>query len=156
MVAGLLPAALVAMLTLPLVTPAVDPNGVGQNAAQPLTPASDVVLRIGNTAATATLENTPAAEQFSRMLPLQLTLRDPMGQAKSGRLPKSIDDRNAESVVELEVGGIYYWPNGDVGIVYDSLTAVPAPGAVRLGSVDRGLDSIASAGNRFDVSIDVR
>ncbi|MEV4171256.1 hypothetical protein [Nonomuraea sp. NPDC049709] len=32
--------------------------------------------------------------------------------------------------------------------------SVPPPGLVRLGSVDSGLDDLASAGNRFTVRID--
>ena len=51
---------------------------------------------------------------------------------------------------------IYYWPpSGDIAIIYDDLgQSIPPPGMVRLGSVDSGLDAIASAGNRFTVWID--
>ncbi len=91
------------------------------------------------------------------MLPLSLTLHDPMGQAKSGRLPYRIDASAAQRVNDPELAGIYYWPpTGDIAIFYDDLgQSVPPPGMVRLGSVDRGLDKIASAGNQFTVWINV-
>ena len=46
-----------------------------------------VLLRLSDGTATATLADTAAAREFAALLPVQLTLRDPMGQAKSGRLP---------------------------------------------------------------------
>ncbi len=117
--------------------------------------ATRVVLRVGNDLATATLDSAPAAREFAAMLPLSLTLHDPMGQAKSGRLPYRIDA--AQRVNDPELAGIYYWPpTGDIAIFYDDLgQSVPPPGMVRLGSVDRGLDKIASAGNKFTVWINV-
>ena len=65
----------------------------------PVTPASTstgsirIVLRVGNETAAATLADTPAAREFAAMLPLELDLRDPMGQAKSGPLPRPLDIR---------------------------------------------------------------
>ena len=58
-------------------------------------------------------------------------------------------------VLGPEVAGLYDWPpSGDVGIVYDDLgQTVPPPGMVQLGTVTSGLRTIASAGNRFTVSI---
>jgi hypothetical protein len=114
------------------------------------------VLRVRDGQATATLDDTPAAREFAAMLPLQLTLHGAMGQPKTGRLPYSIDDPDADRVVDPDVADIYYWPpSGDIGIFYDDLgQSVPPPGMVRLGSVDSGLDAIASAGSRFMVWID--
>ncbi len=119
--------------------------------------AARVVLRVGNDLATATLDSAPAAREFAAMLPLSLTLHDPMGQAKSGRLPYRIAASGASRVIDPELAGIYYWrPSGDIAIFYDDLgQSVPPPGMVRLGSVDRGLDKIASAGNKFTVWINV-
>jgi hypothetical protein len=106
--------------------------------------------------ATATLEDTAVARQFAAALPVHLTLRDPMGQAKSGRLPTLLPVGSAERTIDPEVGGLYYWPpSGDIAIVYDDLgQTVPAPGLVRLGAVTSGLRTIAAAGNRFDVSVE--
>jgi hypothetical protein len=115
-----------------------------------------VVLRLSDGTATAHLEDTAAARAFASLLPVQLTLRDPMGQAKSGRLPAPLPAVDADRVTDPEVAGLYYWPpSGDVAIVYDDLgQTVPPPGMVRLGTITSGLPTIASAGNRFTVSIE--
>jgi hypothetical protein len=113
------------------------------------------VLRLGNGRATATLDDTPAAREFAAILPLRLSLHDPMGQAKSGPLPRRIDVSEDGRVLDPSAGEIYYWPpSGTVAIFYDDLgQTVPPPGMVRLGVLDSGLEEIASAGNRFTVSI---
>ena len=114
-----------------------------------------IVLRFGDEFATATLSDTPAAREFAAMLPLQLKLRDPMGQAKSGPLPRPIDAAGSGPVFDPAVGEIYYSaPSSTFAILYDDLgQSIPDPGLVRLGVLDGGLDAIASAGNRFTVQI---
>jgi hypothetical protein len=114
-----------------------------------------VVLHLSNGLATATLDDTPPAREFAAMLPLQLELHDPMGQAKSGPLPRSLDANGVEQVFEPAVGEIYYSaPSSTFAILYDDLgQSIPNPGLVRLGVLDSGLDAIDSAGNRFTVQI---
>lgn len=114
-----------------------------------------IVLRFGDEFATATLSDTPAAREFAAMLPLQLKLRDPMGQAKSGRLPRPIDAAGGEPVFDPAVGEIYYSTNsGRFAVFYDDLgQSIPDPGLIRLGTVDAGADRIAEAGNRFTVQM---
>jgi hypothetical protein len=163
--AALVPATLAAMLACwslsgaggPSSTIPADPTSATvASASGDVADATRVVLRVRNEQATATLDDTPAAREFAAMLPLQLTLHGAMGQAKTGRLPHPIDVSGANRVVDPDVADIYYWPpSGDIGIFYDDLgQSVPPPGMVRLGSVDSGLDAIASAGNRFTVWID--
>jgi len=115
-----------------------------------------VLLRLPNGSATITLDDTPTARAFAELLPLQLTLSDPMGQAKSGLLPHRIDVTGATAVADPTVGLVYYWPpTGDLAIFYDDLgQSVPPPGLVPLGVVDRGLTSISEAGNGFPVQIE--
>jgi hypothetical protein len=114
-----------------------------------------IVLRFGDEFATATLSNTPAAREFAAMLPLQLKLHDPMGQAKSGLLPRPIDANGGAPVFDPAVGDIYYSaPSSTFGVFYDDLgQSIPDPGLVRLGTVDARMDRIAEAGNRFTVQI---
>ena len=116
-----------------------------------------IVLRFGDESATATLADTPAAREFAAMLPLQLDLRDPMGQAKSGPLPRPLDVTGVEPVFDPAVGQIYYSaPSSTFAIFYDDLgQSIPDPGLVPLGTVDTDLDRIADAGNRFTVRIDL-
>jgi hypothetical protein len=114
-----------------------------------------IVLRFGDEFATATLSDTPAAREFAAMLPLQLKLRDPMGQAKSGPLPRPIGAVGGDPVFDPAVGEIYYSPpSSTFAIFYDDLgQSIPDPGLVRLGTVDTGSDRIAEASNRSTVQI---
>jgi hypothetical protein len=114
-----------------------------------------IVLRFGEEFATATLAETPAAREFAAMLPLQLELHDPMGQAKSGPLPQPIDAAGGEPVFDPAVGEIYYSADSCMfAIFYDDLgQSIPDPGLVRLGMLDTSTDRITEAGNRFTVQI---
>jgi hypothetical protein len=116
-----------------------------------------VVLRFGNETAAGTLADTPASREFAAMLPLELDLRDPMGQAKSGPLPRPLDVSGTEPVFDPAVGQIYYSaPSSTFAIFYADLgQSIPDPGLIRLGTVEAGTDQIADAGNRFTVRIDL-
>lgn len=117
-----------------------------------------VVLRFDDRLATAVLDDTAVAREFAAALPITLQLSDPMGQAKSGRLPfsRSLDVTGADRAFQTIVGELVYWPpSSTVAVIYDDLGhSVPAPGLVRLGVVDGGLDSISTAGDRFEVRIE--
>lgn len=120
-------------------------------------PAGHVLLRGPRGQATVTLDDTPAARTFAGMLPLRLALHDPMGQAKSGRLPSRVDLTGARPVAHPRVGEVYYSaPSRTFAIFYDDLgQSVPPPGLVRLGTLDSGLTSISTAGNTFSVRIEM-
>ena len=117
-----------------------------------------IELHFRDEQATAVLAETPAARQFAAMLPLQLNLRDPMGQAKSGKLPSDLDVTGVEAVFDPAAGRLYYWaPSDTLAIFYEDFGhTVPDPGLVPLGAVDIGMDAIAGAGNRFTVRIDLQ
>ncbi|WP_256363730.1 cyclophilin-like fold protein [Phycicoccus sp. Soil802] len=116
----------------------------------------DVFLRVPAGRAVVSLDDTPAARAFAAMLPLRVSMGDPMGQAKSGRLPAPIDVSGAARVFDPREGELYYWaPSHTVAIFHDDLgQSVPPPGLVRLGVVDSGLSSIDEAGNSFLVRIE--
>lgn len=117
----------------------------------------DVVLSVpGGGLATVTLAKTRAAQAFAAMLPLRLSLGDPMGQAKSGHLPSAIDVTGADPVFDPEAGELYYWPpSNTIAIFYEDLgQSVPPPGLVRLGTVDSGLAAISAAGNEFVLRVE--
>jgi hypothetical protein len=161
--AALIPTTAAVLLAAALAVSTVDRTDPATSPAPSVTqPAADssggikVLLRLSDGTATATLKDTAAAQEFAALLPVQLTLRDPMGQAKSGRLPSRLAVADADRVIDPDVAGLYYWsPSGDIGIFYDDLgQTVPPPGMVQLGTVTIGLPTIASAGNRFVVSIE--
>ena len=115
----------------------------------PVTPTSTstgsvrIVLRFGNETAAATLADTPAAREFAAMLPLELDLRDPMGQAKSGPLPRPLDVSGTEPVFDPAVGpDLLLRSQQHVRRSSTPISArsIPDPGLIRLGTVDAGLD----------------
>lgn len=118
-----------------------------------------LVLRFDGHVATGILDDTPVARRFAAMLPLTLHLSDPMGQAKSGPLPRfrSLDVTHADRTLRIRAGELAFWsPGSTVAIVYDDLGQhVPPPGLVHLGLIDAGLRDIAAAGNNFTVHIDL-
>ena len=63
-----------------------------------------IVLRFDQEVVAASLADTPPAREFAAMLPLELHLGDPMGQAKSGPLPSPIDITGAATVTDPAVG----------------------------------------------------
>ena len=115
-------------------TPAV--STAGTTAVDSSTGWARVVLRFDEEVVAVSLADTASARQFAAMLPLDLDLRDPMGQAKSGQLPSPIDIAGADRVTDPAVGEMYYWPDSaTIAIFYDDLgQSVPPPGMVRLGT----------------------
>lgn len=125
-----------------------------------------IVLRFDQEVVAATLADTTPGREFADLLPLTLDLRDPMGQAKSGRLPAPIDTAGTATVLDPDTAGIYYVPDrAMIAVYYDDLGhTVPAPGLVPLGSLDAdddadphqgGVAAVADAGNRVRVLIDL-
>jgi hypothetical protein len=123
-------------------TTAPSPSTVVGPPSSASTGSARIVLRFGDEFATATLSDTPAAREFAAMLPLQLKLHDPMGQAKSGPLPRPIGAAGGNPVFDPAVGEIYYSaPSGTFAIFYADLgQSIPDPGLVRLGTVDTRTD----------------
>ncbi|GIF74639.1 cyclophilin-like fold protein [Asanoa siamensis] len=115
-----------------------------------------VVLRFDGQTVTAALADTPAAQEFTAMLPLTVRLRDVWGQAKSGRLPHTLAVEGAAPIHDPTPGEIYFWPSTEVLAIYyaDLGQTVPAPGLVRLGVVNAGLDQLAGAGRQVTVRIE--
>jgi hypothetical protein len=99
--------------------------------------------------ATLTLADTPAARELAAMLPVRLNLHDRFGQAKSGTRPGLLEVAAAPRTFAPVPGDVYYWPDGgQLAAFYDDLgQSVPAPGLVRLGSVEAGLNLLASRGD---------
>jgi hypothetical protein len=105
----------------------------------------------------ATLTETAAGREFAAQLPLTVDVRDPMGQAKSGRILAPIDSTGRRTTPDPDAGGIYYVPDSQIlAVFYDDLgQSVPAPGLIHLGAVDGDLSPVADAGNRVRVRIDL-
>ena len=114
-----------------------------------------IELVAGDEIATATLDDTPEAHALAAMLPITVDMEDPFGQAKTGRLPHALPLDDPDRSRNYAAGDLSYWSSsGTIAVVYDALgRSVPAPGLVRLGTVQTGLRAIASAGNDFTMTI---
>jgi hypothetical protein len=117
--------------------------------------AARIELVVGDEIATATLADTPEARAVAAILPVSVEMDDGFGQAKTGRLPGELGIDDAARARSYAAGDLSYWsPSSKIAVVYDALgESVPAPGLVRLGTVDTGLSAIASAGNDFTMTI---
>ncbi len=115
-----------------------------------------VRLSIGDREAIGTLHDNPAARDLVSLLPLTVPMSDLLGREKPGPLPRALTGE-VEPVFTYRVGQIGYWPPGrDIFVVYDGDgLQVPSPGLVPLGTVDSGLDVVATAGDDFDMTIAV-
>jgi hypothetical protein len=115
------------------------------------------VLRFDRAVVPATLSDTAAGRELAALLPLTLDVRDPMGQAKSGRLPVPLNASDVEVVTDPEAGGLYYVRDSQLlAVFYDDLgQTVPSPGLTRLGTVDGDLTAIGAAGNKVRVRVDL-
>ena len=113
-------------------------------------------LSVGDQEAVGTLDDNPAARDLLSLLPLTVPMGELFGREKPGPLPRALTG-DVEPAFTYRVGQIAYWaPGRDIFVVYagDGLP-VPSPGLVALGSVESGLDVIATAGDDFDMTIAV-
>jgi hypothetical protein len=113
-------------------------------------------FRIGDAEATATLRDNETARDFVSLLPLTVDMRDLFGREKPGPLPRALAE-GVEHQFTYQVGDVGYWPPAhDVALFYadDGQRTIPSPGIVVLGTVDSGLNEIASAGNDFQMIIE--
>jgi hypothetical protein len=113
-------------------------------------------FRIGDAEATATLRDNETARDFASLLPLTVDMGDLFGREKPGPLPRALAE-GGEHQFTYEVGDVAYWPPAhDVALFYadDGQRTIPSPGIVVLGTIDSGLNEIASAGNDFQIIIE--
>ncbi|KRE31463.1 cyclophilin-like fold protein [Agromyces sp. Soil535] len=114
-------------------------------------------LRIGDAEATATLDDSYAARDFASLLPVTLQMHDLFGREKPGALPRELEIRGAPHEYDYEIGEVAYWPpSHDLVLFYaHDGQSIPAPGLVRLGTIDSGLEVIASAGDSFPLTVEI-
>jgi hypothetical protein len=112
-------------------------------------------LTIGDAEAKGTLLDNETARDFASLLPVTLEMHDLLGREKPGRLPRRLSE-GGEPQFTYEVGDLGYWPPAhDVAIFYaNDGETIPSPGIIPLGRITSGLDTIASAGDAFEMTIE--
>ncbi|MGH9025769.1 MAG: cyclophilin-like fold protein [Acidimicrobiia bacterium] len=112
-------------------------------------------LTNGDQSATVTLLDNATARDFASLLPFTLTMHDLFGREKAGPLPRALAS-DGEPQSTYRVGDVGYWsPSNDLAIYYDDDgETIPSPGIIMIGTVDSGLDVIASVDDSFQLTID--
>ncbi|WP_420112455.1 cyclophilin-like fold protein [Pseudactinotalea sp.] len=119
---------------------------------------SEVAVTVEGVALSATLADTTVSDRFARLMPLELNLSDPMGQAFSGPLPGGpLEVADGDLLLDPSEGGVYYAPDSHtVAFYYDDLgQSVPPPGWALLAELEpAGVEVLAATGRDARVSIE--
>ncbi len=102
---------------------------------------------------TATLNDSPSAQDFVSQLPLTLELEDYANTEKIAYLPSKLTKEGAPAGVSSKAGDIsYYAPWGNLVVFYKSFGY--ASGLINLGKIDGDLSRFTSGGS-MKVTIEV-
>lgn len=97
-----------------------------------------IMITLPDKILTGSLDASPAAQAFSHMLPLTLTLEDYAETEKISDLPAKLPSQYATNGYTPVPGDIaYYAPWGNLAIFYKSFRH--SPGLVRLGRINSGM-----------------
>ncbi|PJG82550.1 hypothetical protein CVP04_09125 [Caviibacterium pharyngocola] len=100
----------------------------------------------------ATISNGTSAQDFYKMLPLELELSDYAGEEKISYLPRKLDVSQEPSGVSASIGDInYYAPWGNLAIFYKPHEK--SRGLVHLGKFDGDFSAILS-GEKIKVRLE--
>ncbi len=109
-------------------------------------PMTKITFTFGAEVLTATLDDTPAGQDFAAMLPLELELTDYHGIEKIADLPRKLDTTGAPRAYKPETGDItLYAPWGNLAIFYKPFQK--SNGLVRLGAFDGSVAPLVDAGD---------
>jgi hypothetical protein len=105
-------------------------------------------ITIDETIVTAALIKNKTADDFTKLLPLNLTMNDLFGREKYGELPEFIST-NAKPSYRYAVGDIGYWsPTHDLAIYYkDDGERIPNPGIIIIGKIKSDIKSFIVSGS---------
>jgi hypothetical protein len=102
-------------------------------------------LTLDGRSLSATLVDTPTAQDFASLLPLTLTLEDYASTEKIAYLPRKLSDRDAPAGIDPDAGDIaYYAPWGNIAIFYRDFGY--STGLIKLGRVEGDVAALAAQG----------
>lgn len=106
---------------------------------------ASMLIRItaGERSFTVRLEDSSAARDFVRLLPLRLTLKDYASTEKIADLPRALTSDGAPAAITPFAGDLtYYAPWGNLALFYRD--GHRSPGLVRLGKIEADTEQLAS------------
>ncbi len=105
-----------------------------QEAPHGMKPMTTISITMGEDRISATLDDTPTAQAFAALLPLELELSDYHGIEKVADLPRALTKDGAPESYDPSIGDItYYAPWGNLAIFYEDFPE--ARGLIRLGEI---------------------
>lgn len=149
----------------------VDPDPVETNTSTPstnqtetppLTSAGTRTLKLtlegdeGMQEITATLMDTPAADEFARQMPFTVEMHDHLDRQKEVYLDFSLSEESQSNTVnEYEIGDIVYWhPGPTYAMYYDHDGRTIAAGMEILARMDQnGIDALGSYAGDVEVTV---
>jgi len=91
-----------------------------------------------------TLNNSKAAEDLMKMLPLRLQTIERNRFAKGFRLPQALSSGEPRTRA-YEIGGFGYWPEGpDLAIFYDDIYEQTIVEVIPLGKIGEGAEALSN------------
>ena len=114
-----------------------------------------ILLSFGDEQIEATLLKNKAAEDFAKLLPLKLNMKDYNSTEKIADLPRKLNTESAPAGYKPSAGDIcLYAPWGNLAIFYKGFEY--SPGLVRLGSIDLETIKIKKQSGNFPMRIEVK
>ncbi|MBW8800790.1 MAG: hypothetical protein JF597_46725 [Streptomyces sp.] len=115
--------------------------------------AMDIRVTLDGRRVDATLNDSPAARDFARLLPLTLDLEDFHGTERVADLPRKLDTSGAPAPAAAKVGDIaYYAPWGNLALFHRNGPAASADLLI-LGHLDVSADQLGGA-DRITIEAD--
>ena len=103
-------------------------------------------ISIGDRKLSVTLNDSSAARDFLKLLPLTLTLEDYSRTEKISYLPRKLTMENEPAGIDPMVGNLaYYAPWGNIAIFYRDFGY--STGLILLGRLDSGIDAFSVSGS---------
>ena len=111
-----------------------------------------IKLTFNNEEVIVKMHDNPTSKDFLETLPLTLKLEDHAGTEKISVLAKRLSLEDAPSGIDPSVGDFtYYSPWGNLAIFYEDFGY--SNGLVKLGTIESGIESLASIRGDFTVTI---
>ena len=115
----------------------------------------NITIRMGNETFSAELNNTPAAREFARSLPLTVSMTRMGEHEYYGALEKPLSESGNTLQTGYTVGNLAFWTPGDLFAIYFDEPETPPQGLIILGYITSDLSAFQNTGSREVVQIEL-
>ena len=114
-----------------------------------------ITIRMGNETFSAELNNTPAAQEFARSLPLTVSMTRMGEHEYYGALENPLSESGNALQTGYTVGDLAFWTTGDLFALYFDEPETPPQGLIILGHITSDLSAFQYTSNRESVRIEL-